>query len=1711
MTSTRSGAPLPKSHRSGCDARHPDRPHAGVPSPLGRLVIIAIASLVGSLLAVTPASGQAESDFRWVPPTASELRSLADAISDARARDDRRRTLETIERYAVTLTAAVPEGGFPLAPGRWLGSAHYLSETLGLLDPRTQRDAVEAIDLELRGRLEADEAGRLRSRVHRDFPYSRYADDYIDERITLLVEAGHIDSALELTRDRLSAEERAAIATLARTPESPDGSIPIDAPLLRTFERDWGAPPRIGETASNRWAYAPYRSKPLITHDGVFLLGPDELLGLDPKRGRVTWSVPFYAHPAAPIPGSILRPSAWGDHIVGVTATHRLSVSRTAGAPNWLEPIAMLFEDPAPTDPAIDSEKPGEDPNDVVTDERPLVLSASATVAGRGLVIAAFQLRNDYVRGRIALIGRDGEVIWNRSLGSAPGGTYLGLGHAHPALAVHGQHAFVLTQRGFLIAVDLHDGALDWAIEYPSHGPRGSRDALGYRTHYRAADLHAFRGSDDETWILGAPIDASQFFIWNQDGRVIASIPQGEARWWEFEPTGPDSGELALVAPRSLTLWRVGRGRVELAHEFELPENAPSFCGAPDRGERDWWAPHAFGYHRFVPDDAGSFSWRFGWLDLDFDVANVHPIGDRLLALGGGRLALFRPASPSEWAGASEREGILKARHLLRAGRTDALIEQLKTLVANRSGRALDAPTIDARIALGSELVETLFPGLGTHPDSSITVTDEQRRELFGGALALLPAGFLSAQAAFDEAVDSARAGAIPQALSLAYRAIEDSAYATVQLSGYLEAPVELAVRRLLDRLAERGPLDLIEFEARAASELESAGRASDPERLAGIVRRFPRTEAGRKAAIQLAEYYYRAQNRTQTYFVLSRLVLLEPDSPEGVRARFELAALHSEMSRYGAARRQLEILRDGYGDLSLTSKSGAETVRERVERLLRQLPAARDDEPRLGLDRVVDLRPVWRDRSDLLIQRGLEIVTYEEEPALEEGHFLAVSSRSVSLSDARDGHTHWTATLPSPDGARSLLPRTAGFLEKPLAVTSDRIVMTDGRILFALDPRDGSTHWATDPGNRADIGLSEVETRLTRTAADDRLVVALGDDERVRAYDAKTGDALWTTRAPGPASGPPSMSTSGIVFSYIAAGRLEVLDRTTGEPRTVIDVNAAKLDAGRLMHAAAWFASPTEIVVPLERGVGIYDLDQRRFVWTEVFTSLLDSVHRIPGLPFVVFEIDALSQGRVLVGVSLDRRRILWKKPMRTGTIKSIRRIDDGLYVLTGTYGLSSRVIRLELPSAFLSEDEIDLLPPTVLETDWNTPLGRTYDHYSICDYGNWILVWGSLRSTVVILDKETGRTADEGPFGRVESHLQNRVSLLFADFIGETLVVLTRRGGFGFRPLSDYELTAKTWESLQAIDPLADDPNREPVAALEASSDAYQRGQIESACRILESVLAEPGLPGRVIRPLLRRLEAFAQERGERDPLAWTLPRLPRPPVVDGILDEPWGAQFAFPLESARYFHPMQGPDENGAAWRGWRDQSALLFAGWSERGFHLAIDVTDDSVHPYDRDQDRWTGDCLLLALDLRDNGGLSPGRDDQLLTLALTVPKPAPPPPPMPAGEDGEPPPRPGEDEENKPEGEYQVLRKADGSGVVYEIMIPWETFREARDEENLPYPGISFRMNVIVTDDDSGNGAASYMGLSVGQMIQQSSSAAFDFFSPEFFARLTLGR
>ena len=87
----------------------------------------------------------------------------------------------------------------------------------------------------------------------------------------------------------------------------------------------------------------------------------------------------------------------------------------------------------------------------------------------------------------------------------------------------------------------------------------------------------------------------------------------------------------------------------------------------------------------------------------------------------------------------------------------------------------------------------------------------------------------------------------------------------------------------------------------------------------------------------------------------------------------------------------------------------------------------------------------------------------------------------------------------------------------------------------------------------------------------------------------------------------------------------------------------------------------------------------------------------------------------------------------------------------------------------------------------------------------------------------------------------------------------------------------------------------------------------------------------------------------------------------------------------------------------------------------------------------------------------------------------------------------------------------MQRKGDGSGVIYEVTVPWSTLREARAQEAIPHPGMVFRLNLVLTDDDSGRGASTYMSLSTGQMLREETRSIWDMFIPDRFPRIILGR
>jgi hypothetical protein len=168
-----------------------------------------------------------------------------------------------------------------------------------------------------------------------------------------------------------------------------------------------------------------------------------------------------------------------------------------------------------------------------------------------------------------------------------------------------------------------------------------------------------------------------------------------------------------------------------------------------------------------------------------------------------------------------------------------------------------------------------------------------------------------------------------------------------------------------------------------------------------------------------------------------------------------------------------------------------------------------------------------------------------------------------------------------------------------------------------------------------------------------------------------------------------------------------------------------------------------------------------------------------------------------------------------------------------------------------------------------------------------------------------------------------------------------------------------------------------------------------------------------------------------------------------------------------------------------------------------------VTDDVLHPYDRDAEIWKGDCLIVGLDPTGDGGYWQRGNDQLMTLALTIPKPNKKDKKKDAGEEGKD--KDDEEEKNKPEGLFSVKRKDDDTGAIYEIGLPWSSFSAAFRGQDHPQAGYAFGLSLLVADDDTGQGATKTLSMNPCHLLprNQKSTGIWRFVVPYFFPRVRL--
>ncbi|MCA8959298.1 MAG: PQQ-binding-like beta-propeller repeat protein [Planctomycetes bacterium] len=1676
---------------------------------------------LGLLVSTAAIFGAETSDFRWVFPVPEELRPLADGIEQSRREGRLPAVEEGVLRFVEVLVRSVPDGAFPLSDDHWVGSAQYLSEILELLEPRVRDPLIEKIDLVLGARLEARAtpeersiSSGLRRRLHRDFRYSRFAEDALMRRAARLLEQGEVAGYVTLLGSRLPASKRDDLLrmdqteppeTIAISPGACLGAVPLapwsghaDSPAPTSISKPGQTMGRFGTVPAIRLATVDDRS--------VYWAGDEDLRALDPTTGQPKWRAPFFDSGGTSLPGAIRRPASTAGVVGVVSSSKALGFDAETGERLWEFPLRRLFPlAPRPTPVPDESGTPtdSEEPKPPLPerDDRDLIASSPLLAAGDSFVAVVSILRGGYLETCAAQWDADGKLAWARPLGSAAGATYLALGSAAPQIAVDGETLFALPQRGVIVALDLTDGAFTWARAYPSFDAEGSRDSNVTSDRLRQPLLYA-----DGTKVIAAPLDATSVFLWNRDGALRRRLPIPGSHWVTLE-TERDQDAWTLLIARDHALSQIAWNGTEwTSHGTTLPDRSPSVTGAPVRVRNEWWIPHRSGFYRWQPTGQSDAPTSVR-LAIDQAARTIVPDRNGLWIDDGNRPYWVAPIADSDEESALTA-ALIELRRVVGSGdlaRAETELDALGPRLLESSGLRRSG---EIEFQLRSLAALDLLDALRSLDSTPLEPTRAHALRL--GAIALIPHPNERAIAAYREAVDAGRRGENEHARALAYAALDAAPTATLPVTTDVEAPCELAVRRLLDVLDPPSADSAVWLarERRAHTELAEAIELDNLDRLRLISERHPGTPSGRQASIEHARGYYVRGSRAQALWALRRLVLLEPETPEAVRARFEIATIEAEEARPRAAKLQLEVLRDRYGHLESSSLRGSETVAERASRQLTTLRIddGVPDRPEPSL--AVDFQPVWRTRTELLHQTKVHVTPV---PTLPDA-FVTTSQRQLALHDARTGAVRWTRTIDRPSqDIRLDRPRWAdelGYFAPPIFVGTDIIVVTDHHHLYGIDFTSGALQWSVslDESEAEPDDDPTLRTRVELSTASAGVCVLTASDGLFHAYDVRTGTKLWQERVPGPLVGAPEVVGDLIVVAYHVPAEAEIRDLRNG--RVLRRVPRGTDDAPASDRNAPWISRDGVVSVPAEREVHAIDIESGAELWSTPLGGVLGKVHRFRDLPFFVAEVDQPSRGITLLGIAERTGQLLWRRPIGTRSIHSLDYYDGQLYVVEAA-SVSYRALCLDIPRAFRRDEGLDLLPVAELDVAWTQSLGKHWDSFSILPYREWLLVQAEFQSSLSVLHRDTGLTLRAGPFRLAEEFLTERRRLFHAGFYDDTLVLVTQQGSIGLRRRTPFETTRDQWRALSNIDPLSD-RELDADALLQLSAAAYEDGRVEESCRVLEDALQRPALPLSDRRRLTSQLEGFAQHRGEYSRPEWKVARISRAPRVDGELDEPWNAQTGVRLDNARFYHPIQGPREDAASWRGWRDLSVTLFTAWSDTGFHLALDVVDDSIHPYDGDADRWQGDCLFMAFDFRGDGGLRPQRDDQLLTLALTVPKPAPP-PPLP-GENGEDPPPEDdeEDEANRPAGEFQVHRKPDGSGVIYEVTIPWETFRDARREPHFPFPGAEFGLNVLLTDDDTGTGARTYLSLPPGQMLQETSGSIWDVFSPEYFPRLRIG-
>ncbi|GIW71590.1 MAG: hypothetical protein KatS3mg102_1132 [Planctomycetota bacterium] len=1332
--------------------------------------------------------------------------------------------------------------------------------------------------------------------------------------------------------------------------------------------------------------------------------------------------------------------------------------------------------------------------------QRALCISQPLVVDGRVLYAVAMPQAGGVHALLLALEAGSGRVLYRSYLGSASPDNYLARAvmPAPPALA--GGLVIVQPQLGLVAACALHDGSPVWVARYAPHPPGTLGRIIEHGHRFRPSPPRVLQGV-----VVLAPQDAPYLFGFDAaSGRLRWRLPRAGLE----TVVGVARGRLVVAGGGRALAVDPAEGRIAWQTPLPGPPLRGTGCAAEDR----IIIPAADRFH-LLDAQSGAPLGPPVHFDPGRDWAgNLVATPQALLVATRSGLLVFEPLERSERlraegaAGGDAASMLALARLHARLGESARALDLIERVVG--AGGGPDSPLGREARSLGVALGERV---LGEPPPAGAggPPAEQPRQRALGlarRALALARPEPAAVRLGRRLAEELEAAGRLAEAVETYVRLLRLGAemQAEVELAPGLAVPLEPWVRARLQALRARpqAASALAAYDAEARQALEAARRAGTREAFRELVQRYPTTPAEAEALIVLADLYEARGVLRSALGYLELHAERFPDSAEAAVVAARRVRLLAELRRFEEQERVLRQVAERFGGVLWRGRSLGQWAREQLaalrdRRALPALPGGQEGGEGELVQSFHTRTELGEEEPRLLVPRGLE--PQRASVALLQGEQL------LAAHDARSGVLLWK------------WPLAGGLRAERTALVRGVLVLFHGEVLEGLELADGRRRWRLDAAGLGRLlarGMRPAERRQPaggaaasgrgtseeQPALDELVPLAVGPETLLGA--GVVGErVLLLVRRPGGGEGTLVLALDAL--SGEERWRLERPELLQGDPLEV------RLADGRVLAVLASEAPAGLVAVEPEQGALVYAAE------------LAGGSARLSIRPQAAPDSErlfAVIGGNLLLGIEAASGRVLWRQRLGYWP-RELVAAPGGEAVAVLPYGGGRQpalVVFDGASGAVLFEDTSEARPSRVvfgggdlyvLSGDYFSSQLRAIGWRAGTERWSWSPQRGHSFDTI-LLARDHLVLPQSGPGGRgVVYALERERGRLFHTFacggrrvlsaaiLGETLVATTSRGMVGFARREPERLRA---EVAALGSELAARPSDAAVRS-ELADRLFKLGETARAVAVLEAGLVgeELELGGRGPLEAYARLHSQLWGYREVEPLAAPIAigRLARPPAIDGELGDFWRLEQSFELSGPAMVAPVQGYSEV-AVLRGRDDLSARLFLGYDDRYFYFALDVDDDRLVPYDSEAEVWKGDCLLIAIDSRGDGGEYFQRDDNLLSLALTLPR------------------RnrnPGEEErEDEPEGKYFVKRKDDGSGATYEVAIPWSMLAERGaqiDPLRGPSPGFAFGFDVVLIDDDDGRGSRKALSWTPAIALHREKHRLWQGFVPGRFARI----